>query len=274
MTQTNVVDLQDRRIAITGAEGRMASSMRPSLRSRYGRLVLHSRLPITDLAPNESNVVGDLTDLYSVRAAFTGADSVVHLGGIADETDPMELVHSNVIGTLNAYEAARECSVKRFVYASSHHVVGFYPADETATTDSPFRPDSFYAVTKVYGEALGRLYADKHKLEVVCLRIGTFQPEPRTARHLRAWLSPADAVNLVERSLDAPGVEFVVVYGVSANTEGRWSLGEGARRIGYVPHDDASTSAVDLDRLRGTEHPADRFHGGVFTLPTYRAGSW
>ena len=274
MNRLSAVNAKDRVIAITGAEGRMASSLRPLLRSRYGRLVLHSRLPITDLGPNETNVVGDLTDLSSVRGAFAGADGVVHLGGIADETDLMELVHSNVIGTLNAFEAARETSDIRFVYASSHHVIGFYPADQMATTDSPPRPDTFYAVTKVYGEALARLYADKHGLEVVCLRIGTFQPIPRTSRQLRAWLSPGDANQLVSRSLDAPDVDFVVVYGVSANSEGRWTLGEGARRIGYDPQDDASLAAVDVSQLRETEHPADQFQGGVFTLPTYRAGSW
>ena len=274
MTDSNDAAPRDRVIAVTGADGRMASALRPSLRSRYGRVVLHSREAITDLGPNETSVVGDLTDLSSVVAAFTGADSVVHLGGIADEVDPMELVHSNIVGTLNAYEAARTCSVARFIYASSHHVIGFYPAEETATTDSPPRPDSFYAVTKVYGEALGRLYSDKHKLEVICLRIGAFQPVPRTSRQLRAWLSPGDAVQLVERSLDAPGIEFLVVYGVSANAEGRWTLGESARRIGYAPQDDASSAAVDLDGLRKTKQPTDRFHGGVFTLPTYRAGSW
>jgi uronate dehydrogenase len=111
-------------------------------------------------------------------------------------------------------------------------------------------------------------------MQVVCLRIGSFRPLPETSRQLRTWLSPRDGIHLVERSLDAPNVEFIVVYGVSDNTDNTWTLEGGARQIGYEPRDDASTSAIDLDRLRQTYHPADKFHGGVFTLPTYKAGTW
>src|SRR5882757_3679569 len=188
------MEARDRIIAVTGAEGRMSTALRPDMRTRYGHVVLHSRQPIPDLANNETNVVGDLSDLDSVLAAFEKADSVLHLGGIADEVDHADLLHSNIVGTLNAYEAARLSSVRRFVYASSHHAVGFYPASEVLTERHLPRPDSFYGVSKVYGEALGRLYVDKFHMQVVCLRIGSFRPLPETSRQLRTWLSPRDGV--------------------------------------------------------------------------------
>ena len=59
----------------------------------------------------------------------------------------------------------------------------------------------------------------------VCLRIGTFADRPRTRRDLSTWLSPGDAVRLVEASLTAPAVHFSVVYGISANARAWWDLG-------------------------------------------------
>ena len=75
------------------------------------------------------------------------------------------------------------------------------------------------------GEVLGRLYADKHGLEVVCVRIGTFAERPTTPRHLSTWLSPRDAVELFYRSPVAPDVGFTLVYGASANQRSWWSVG-------------------------------------------------
>jgi uronate dehydrogenase len=75
------------------------------------------------------------------------------------------------------------------VFASSLHVTGFYDAGMRISPDMPVRPDSFYGVGKACGENLGRLYADKYGLRVVCVRIGTFAERPTTPRHLSTWLS-------------------------------------------------------------------------------------
>jgi hypothetical protein len=88
----------------------------------------------------------------------------------------------------------------------SLHVTGFYDATQRISPEAPVRPDSFYGLGKACGENLGRLYADKHGLAVVCLRIGTFAEQPTTPRHLSTWLSPRDAVELFYRSLVAPDV--------------------------------------------------------------------
>jgi uronate dehydrogenase len=120
------------------------------------------------------------------------------------------------------------------VFASSLHVTGFYDASERIGPEAPVRPDSFYGVSKVCGEALGRLYADKHGLEVVCVRIGTFAERPTTPRHLSTWLSPRDAVELFYRSLVAPDVGFTLVYGTSANQRSWWDPGP-IDRLGYRP---------------------------------------
>jgi uronate dehydrogenase len=108
---------------------------------------------------------------------------------------------------------------------------------------------------------------------VVCLRIGTCASEPTTLRHLATWLSPADAVSLVDAALSAPSPGYAVVWGISANTRAWWDL-TAARALGYEPQDDAEVYAEALGEALGTADPADPVHGrvgGEFTLSSYDA---
>ena len=95
-----------------------------------------------------------------------------------------QIHQSNIIGCYNLFEAARKKGVKRVVFASSNHAVGFYPRHHRIGTDVTARPDSRYGVSKVFGEAVGALYADKHGLGVTCLRIGNFGEMPLDHRRL------------------------------------------------------------------------------------------
>jgi uronate dehydrogenase len=107
----------------------------------------------------------------------------------------------------------------------------------------PPRPDGLYGVSKVAVEALGRLYADKFGLEVVCLRIGSFEAEPTQPRHLATWLSPRDCAGFVRTALTAPLAGFSAVYAVSNNTRRFWSLDDPP---GYRPVDDAEAYAEQI----------------------------
>ena len=116
------------------------------------------------------------------------------------------------------------------------------------------------AMSKAFGESLGRLYHDRHALEVACLRIGTFADRPRTERHLSTWLSHRDAVQLVRRCLEAPSLGFLVMYGISANRRSWWQS-PGWEVIGYRPQDDAESYAAEV-----AGKPAGyRFQGGEFS---------
>jgi uronate dehydrogenase len=156
--------------------------------------------------------------------------------------------------------------VKRVVFASSNHVVGFHRRERSVGPDSPLRPDTRYGVSKVFGEAIARLYADKHGLASVCLRIGQFRPKPTNRRMLSLWISPRDTVQLVVRSLEAPDVHFEIVYGISANRRG-WYDNPGAARIGYRPVDDAENYAAEVEAAVAgeLESPVEgAFQGGPF----------
>ena len=129
-------------------------------------------LRLSDIAPldaagsGEEIVRADLADLAAVEAAMQGVDCVVHLGAIPGEDTWDKILPNNVVGTWNVFEAARRRGVRRVVYASSHHTIGFYRRARAIDQSVPPRPDGVYGVSKVFGEAVGRLFADKHGLSV------------------------------------------------------------------------------------------------------------
>lgn len=213
------------RVLMTGAGGRIGQVLRENLRAGYPQLRLFVRDPVYDVRPSEQLIIGHLRELDRMQEAMEGVDVVVHLAGIPDEATFSEILETNIVGTYHVFEAAKRSRVRRVVFASSNHATGFYPVSTIITPDVPVRPDTYYGVSKVCGEALGRLYHDKWGLEVVCLRIGSFRAKPEDARQLSTWLSHRDAIKLVRKSIDAPDVGFTIVYGVSANTRAWWDNG-------------------------------------------------
>jgi uronate dehydrogenase len=233
-------------VLLTGASGRIGRCLRMALRDSY-RLVLFNRSPIDDLGPTETLVRGDTANATAIEQAGRGADVIVDMAGVSDVKPFRDvLLPTNILGTYNTFECARANGIPRVVYASTHHVVGYYPAGERLDARVPPRPDSMYGVTKCFAEATGRFYADKAGLQVVCLRIGYFGPKPLDERHLAVWISPGDMARLVLGAIEAPDIRFEVVYGISNNTRRWWDL-EGARSaLGYAPQDDAETYARDV----------------------------
>jgi uronate dehydrogenase len=151
-----------RKILITGAAGYLGDVLRRSLRGQYDLL-------LTDIAPlpdtpqvGETFAVADLGDATALAALMRDVDTVVHLGGCSVEAEWERILEANIAGTYNVFETARAANVKRVVYASSHHAVGYYRRTQPIGAEEPPRPDSRYGVSKVFGEALGRMYADKY----------------------------------------------------------------------------------------------------------------
>ena len=249
------------RILITGAAGEIGTVLRAGLAGLYERVRLADVRPCSDLRPGEEDIVTDVTDPEAVFTVASGMDCIVHLAGIPREGPWYRILPFNVAGSYNVFDAARRAGVKRVVFASSNHVTGYYRVGRPVDEHDPPRPDSRYGVSKVFGEAVGRLYADKHGLSVACLRIGSFRARPQNARELRTWISHRDTVQLVRRCIEAPAFHFIVVYGVSANTRNEWRDASAAR-IGYRPEDDAEIHAREIEDKAYTPGPARDFHGG------------
>jgi uronate dehydrogenase len=121
-------------------------------------------------------------------------------------------------------------------------------------------------VSKVFGEALGSLYADKYGLQVFCMRLGNVHPLPVDKRRLSIWMSPRDLAQLVSIGLEHPEVRFEIVYGISANRRA-WYDNSNAERLGYRPLDDSEPYAPDLLAREPPGDPeAERVQGGIFAV--------
>lgn len=256
---------------LTGASGRMAHMIRPALREYFDSVRLYARSQLDDLGKNEELVTGHLEELATLENACAGVGVVIHLGGKADEADFSEILTSNIAGTYNVFEAALRAGVARVVYASSHHVTGFYPPNVHVGADSPVRPDSYYGVSKVFGEAMGRLYHDKWGIEVVCLRIGVCRSEPENADQLSTWLSGPDSARMVLAAASSHlDRGFEILYGYSNNTRSFWAR-EPAGAIGFAPYDSADDYVTRFPDRTSFSHA---HQGGAFTAPDYRGGLW
>jgi len=139
--------------------------------------------------------------------------------------------------------------------------------DGLLTAETRLRPDTFYGVGKAAAEALLSLYADRHGLDVVSCRIGSFLPVPESTRNLSTWLSHDDCVRMVDAALGATAPGFAVLYGISANTRAWWDL-EPGRRLGYEPRDDAEEFAGSIEPGPDDDEEA-AYVGGPFALAAY-----
>jgi uronate dehydrogenase len=251
------------RVLLTGAAGVIGRDLRAGLAGRYSPLRVVDRVDCAPARPGEEVAVADLALLDDALRVTRDIDVVLHFAGVPREAPWERILSGNIVATYNVLEAARQNGVRRIVYASSNHVVGFYRVERDLGTVEPPRPDSRYGVSKVFGEGLGRLYADKHGMSVVALRIGSYRAEPENVRQLATWCSPRDLLELVVRSMETPGLHYEVFYGVSANRRSRWR-DDAAARIGFRAVDDAERYAARFaGQLPSDPHAAgERFHGG------------
>ncbi len=243
-------------VLITGASGNLGAKLARHLRGR-------TRLVLLDQKGGEGIYTADLSDWGDWIRHFEGAEAVVHLAGdpVAYHDWP-ELLRPNVDAMLNVYEAAAMHGVRRFIFASSNHVMGGYqdgppvPITESLppkpglryTADGAERFSGAYAATKLFGERVGRLYALARGMEVIAVRIGWVWRGTNEPEHLptergewfrNMWLSDRDFLHLMECCLTAALPErFLVVNGMSANTGMRWDLTTARTILGYSPQDD------------------------------------
>ncbi|MFG3660692.1 NAD-dependent epimerase/dehydratase family protein [Streptomyces sp. NPDC047706] len=254
-------------VLLTGAAGGLGTLMRGLLPAHGYTLRLFDQRPVED-APDA--ITADLADRAALREAVRGVDAIIHLAGISLEASFEKILKANIEGTYNLYEAAREEGVARVVFASSNHAVGYTPrpqaGDPLIEVGTPRRPDTFYGLSKSFGEDLAQFYWDKYGVETVSVRIGSCFPEPTGVRMLSLWMSPADGARLFHAALTAEDVGHTVVYGSSANTRLWWDLST-ARALGYAPQDDSEPYAEKLIAEEGELEAGNEAHaylGGHF----------
>lgn len=254
------------RILITGAGGRLGSLLRTGLAPLANKLRLASRAPIDNLAANEEAAIFDLADMDAAIEACSGCDAIVHFGGASMESPWQTILDSSIRGSYHIYEGARKHGVRRVIYASSVHAIGYHELEAHIDVNAPVRPDSLYGVSKNFVESLSRLYWDKFGIETVCLRIFSSFPEPTDRRMLWSYLSFADCVRLVEASLTAPRVGHTISFGISDNKV-KPVDNSGAHHLGFTPLDNSEPYRAAIEARTPVPDPKTagvKYLGGWF----------
>jgi len=239
-----------RRIVITGAVGNVGRTVTEALEGRH-TLTLMDRTA----CPGREVIRVELSDFAAVLDRMPEADAVVHLGANPDEAAWQDILTNNIVATYNVFEVARRKGVRRIVFASTvmtydglggRAEADAPPPDELLTPERHSWPTTYYAVSKRYGEELGKMYAREHGMSIVCIRLGWFPHLPIDPEALRRQritvLGVGDCGRLFTRAVEADGVEFGVVNGFSRDGGARFDLEPGRRLIGYEPQDDFETA--------------------------------
>jgi uronate dehydrogenase len=242
-------------VLVTGLSGLIGSALHRHLDPRVYEVRGLSRRA----EPGPSSYRADIADLAAIAPAFAGVDVVVHLAAALGSRPFEAVVRDNVVGAYNVFEAARRAGVSRVVFASSGAVVsgceqepafaalvaGRYAEVSSVpllTHESPLHPSGLYGASKVWGEALGRHYADAHGLSVLCVRIGRVnaQDRPTSPREFAVWCSQRDIARFLERSIAAPpSVRFDTFFVTSNNRWGYRDLTHARDVLGWEALDRA-----------------------------------
>jgi nucleoside-diphosphate-sugar epimerase len=236
------------KVLITGSSGTIGSVLMQHLDKDF-------ELCGVDLCQTEANqnlYQANVANYLQILDVFQNLMPFLYLVHLAADprvqADWQSVLMNNIVGTRNVYEAARVCGVRRIVFASTNHVTGIYEQQQVTESQmvsihDPIKPDSDYATSKVFGEALARQYYELYGIQSICLRIGSVLDNDnpgRSNRYRKTWLSHRDLVQLVSKSLlsDQP---FGIYYGVSNNKGRFWDISNAREEIDYHPLDDGST---------------------------------
>ena len=262
-------------VLITGGNGKMGRCIAEGLREAGYNVRSTSRTPNPELGVEALNI----RDREACLKIMEGVDTVIHMAyHIRSDQFLEEQVQTNMIGTWNVYEAAAKAGVKRIIFGSSNHAVGFYKRGDELREDIMQRPDSPYGLSKAFSELCGRYLSDRCGISVINVRIGTFPHDdvglPNSIRNTRTWLSNRDCKQLFLRCVEADeSIKFLTLYGISNNANRDFDISRLGELIGYYPEDDGSlhmeyarsangsSGLVELEFLGNTHVKIDPFTG-------------
>ena len=220
------------KVLITGAAGVIGKILLRGLRDRH-ELRGFDCEPMPELA---DAMVGDINDFDQVKSATEGMEAIIHL--VNGPGGQWEHSLQSMVGTYNVFESAHQNGVRRIAYASRGGVLprSFYPRTMQRTAEMLPKPDSYYTISKVFGESIGYMYSSRFEMEAVSVRIGNINAERDQPEHPH-HLSHGDCVRVFEQAITHPGVKYEMVFGVSDSDWPLYDLDHGRKVIGYDPQD-------------------------------------
>ncbi len=264
--------MSDKPILLTGASGGLGRMLARELAALGHRLRLTDIAPFPDALPEHCVFErADLEDGVTIARLAEGVSHILHFGGVSTNQPFEDILGPNLRGLHHIYEAARREGA-RVAFASSNHSIGFHARPEVGgeklDADCQFRPDSYYGLSKAYGELMGRLYWDKHGVENINYRIGSCFPEPIDRRMLSTWLSQADLLRLVAATIAAPRLGHSVIWACSDNPQSYWE-NDHRGRIGWMPLDSAEAFRAKLGGIISADPATERNQGGAYCGERY-----
>ncbi|MEX1019591.1 MAG: NAD(P)-dependent oxidoreductase [Litorilinea sp.] len=233
-------------VLVTGAAGAIGRNVCEQLQAR-GHTVRGF-----DINPNPDVpdfIQANLTDAAAVQQAMQDIDTVVHLAAYPVDADFMTvLLEPNVIGLYQVCNAAREASVRRLILASTIQTVWGFPPDKFIRIEDGTLVGNHYALSKVWAEQMGDMYARVHNMEVINVRILWLA---RSQEHAEALEKSGHGVNIyfshddakrffqcaVEADQPKPGECVTVFAGSKPLNQPRVDMEPARRILGYEPQD-------------------------------------
>ena len=236
-----------KRVLVTGAAGAIGQIVCAHLLRRGHHVRGFDRNPLPDLA---DRVVAELRDRAAILAAVDGMETVIHFAAYRNDADFADvLLEPNVLGLFHVCDAARRGSVRRLVLASTAQTVnGWGRETEPIRVADGARPTNHYALTKIWAETMGEMYARCYDLSVINVRLGWLprdaafaQRVQQSERGVDIFLSHDDAgrffARCVESEQPAAG-EAVTVFATSKPLRNqRLDLSPARELLDYVPQD-------------------------------------
>ena len=252
------------RVLITGASGLIGRLTRQHLSDMYDFSALNRR-PVEGIPCLQA----DIADFDAIRPAFSGVDTVLHLSAFTEDVHDWDgTMRVTVQGTLNVFRAAQAAGVKKVVFISSGSTMCAYEWDDGSPYGMmargeydqvpanwpmidetwPARPDSPYAVGKLFGESCGRYFSDRYGMSVLVIRLGAVldTDRPKLVRHYPGYLSQRDAIDLIDRCLSAPLSLRYEVFDAISDNQWRWRDNSRAKNLfGWQPTGHSEAFGLD-----------------------------
>lgn len=255
------------RIVLTGASGRLGSYLREPLSKITKKLVSTDKEDIGKTLHNEVFKKLNIKNFKEVNKIFKKTDLIIHFGAYSNEGPFQEILDSNILGTYNIWKSAKKNKIKRIIFASSIHSVGMYRANETINHKVMHKPDTFYGLSKCFGENLAQMYWDKCGIECLTIRILSCA-KVTSKRSLSTWLSYDDLIRIVIQSTKIKKLGFEIIYGVSNNKRLNVDNTNATRKLKINIKDNAEKFLNKLEQKLDIkkDKPGDQYLGGPFSI--------
>jgi len=266
-----------KKVCITGGSGILGTSL---VRLNCEKVFVDRKDP-HPLLKGQAFHQFDIRDREKMEAVLKGFDVLIHLAGSMGQQSDWDQSQSNILqdnieGLISVLDAAKNAKVERVIFASSNHVVGMHEIENAPTIyeyghgisideSVPIRPDSFYGVSKAFGETYGRYLAENGGPKCYVMRIGSVRDESEDHPYAYAewgvrkgkwergsreyalqenrlkalWMSRRDFQNMVERLIHHDGPVFDVFNAVS-NNERKWlDIDHAKEKLEFDPEDNS-----------------------------------